>query len=128
MRYQSVGCMTVKIRAGGQVNCSCRGYTAHKLYSHSIAAAHNNGIFFDFVRWHRAKYPSRPYCHEGRDTLMKSVSIDMRNFRLSTLSIASGAEEFQRSEKALSFLKMSTRYLDKEDLFCTTKDTSFSLN
>ena len=32
----------VKIRPGGQVICTCRGYTAHKLCSHSIAAAHFN--------------------------------------------------------------------------------------
>ena len=49
----------VKIRLGGQVICTCRGYTTHKMCSHTIAAAHYNGTLFDYIRWHRAKYPSR---------------------------------------------------------------------
>ena len=54
-----------KIRPGGQVICTSRGYTARKLCSHSIAAAHYNGTLFDFVRCHRGKYPSRQHVAVG---------------------------------------------------------------
>lgn len=40
----------------GKVTCQCKSYTAHKICSHSIAAAHTANKLFLFVSYHRKHF------------------------------------------------------------------------